>query len=263
MGKKWFVGRSPDLRKEVMADKILELIPKDREASWSVLAEKARALGIGKATLSRHLKRFVRLNILERRVDASTYPPKVYYRRPDPNASTGPHLRVYIPYALATGLFGEPPSRETPIEDVERWMKAQISLLLAHIILEFHPGPFLYPRETPDEAIKAAAREIFLERNQHLIEDMAELRGIFAKAVAFDAERLDRIGDMIILKYCDMMEQALGLYGLSFEKILDMVKRGEAPPLSKPLFRLRYPFTLKDIEERRKRERRKEESEKP
>jgi hypothetical protein len=118
------------------------------------------------------------------------------------------------------------------VEDVERWVKVQISLLLARIILELRPAPILYPPETPDEAMKAAARKIFLEGSQGLVEDMAELRGIFTKAVAFDTERLERIRSMMMLKYFDMVEQALDLYGLSglsFEKTLDMVKSQKDP----------------------------------
>jgi hypothetical protein len=80
-----------------------------------------------------------------------------------------------FPLCPCSRALWEAPSRETPVEDVERWVKVQISLLLARIILELRPAPILYPPETPDEAIKAAARKIFLEGSQGLVEDMAEL----------------------------------------------------------------------------------------
>jgi len=60
---------------------VLRLLPKNSsELRWSALAEKAKAMHMAKPTLSAHLKRFVRLGWVSRRVDNSTYPPGVFYK---------------------------------------------------------------------------------------------------------------------------------------------------------------------------------------
>lgn len=77
---KWFVGVPSEERKRKTVEKILSLIG-DEEVTWLQLYEKAARLNIGKATLSRHLKNLVKSGLVERRVDTTQYPPRVYYRR--------------------------------------------------------------------------------------------------------------------------------------------------------------------------------------
>lgn len=216
--------------------KILDLIPQTGEASWSILVEKALAHGMGKATVSRHLKRLVKLGILERRVDSSTYPPKVYYKRRSLKEE-----RLYMPYEVATGLFGEPPSRGSSIDEVENWIKAQLRLLLAKIIFEVSPPPILF-RNAPDDEIEAFTRENFLKGNEDLLEQMTQLHVLFSKITAFNEEKLQRINEAMLLEYYNMFDEALKPYNLSIDKIISMVKEGRMPPL-KPLFPMKFSFT--------------------
>lgn len=80
MGKQ-YIGLSPEGREREARQKILSLLPEDQEVSWQFLAEEAEKQGISKATLSKHLKRFVEIGFVKRRVDVSTYPPRTYYRK--------------------------------------------------------------------------------------------------------------------------------------------------------------------------------------
>jgi len=80
MGRK-YTGLGPEEREKKAAQEILSLLPDKGEVSWQFLAKEAEKRGISKATLSKHLKRFVDLNLVSRRVDISTYPPRTYYRK--------------------------------------------------------------------------------------------------------------------------------------------------------------------------------------
>jgi len=80
MGRK-YTGLGPEEREKKAAQEILSLFPETGEVSWQFLAKEAEKRGISKATLSKHLKRFVNLNLVSRRVDTSTYPPRTYYQK--------------------------------------------------------------------------------------------------------------------------------------------------------------------------------------
>ena len=235
--KKWFVGVRPEKRRKTMDEKIRNLIPFNQEVSWSVLAERARAQGIGKATLSRHLKKLEKLGIIRRRVDTSVYPPRTYYKHLSPEK-----IRLYIPYEAATGLFGDPPSKDSNIEEVKKWVEAQTRLLLAKIILEVSPNPLLH-HAASDREIENFAYKHFLERNRKLLENMARLHALFTKIAASDEERMMQIQEKMLLEYYEMFEQALAIYGLSTDKIMDKIKGGKGPVL-KPLF----PISLSQLQ---------------
>ena len=80
MPKKWLT-KSPKKRKQLAAAAVLDLLPTEgSEAGWSQLKEKAQRGGMSSATLRAHLKNFVRHGLVKRRMDPSTYPPRVYYR---------------------------------------------------------------------------------------------------------------------------------------------------------------------------------------
>jgi hypothetical protein len=82
--KKWYSGESPRDREQHAKSTVINLLSANgTELQWSKLKEKAESSGISSTTLSKHLKEAVRLGTVSRRVDASTYPPRVLYSRRD------------------------------------------------------------------------------------------------------------------------------------------------------------------------------------
>ena len=79
MGR-WFTGISPEDRKRKMEEKILGLMGGRGWITWSELYRLLEKEGVSRATLTKHLKSLVEIGVVERRVDTSSYPPKVYYR---------------------------------------------------------------------------------------------------------------------------------------------------------------------------------------
>jgi len=210
---KWFKGIAPEQRKELVTRKVLDLIPQFEEISWSGLLEKAEAQGIGRATLSRHLKRLVKAGIVERRVDTSSYPPRVFYKRCSPDKP-----KLYMPYEFARELFPRP-TRKSRINEVENWILAQTKLFLARVILELTPPPFLF-RGASEQEIRENLEEVFKTRDEVLLNHLLELQQAFAGLTLFDAEKAARITHVMILEYRKMFESALKLYNLTPEKIM-------------------------------------------
>jgi DNA-binding PadR family transcriptional regulator len=117
-------GKVHPAPKEVEAARgleILEAVPWDSWASWSALEDWAKANKVGLATLAKNLKRFERLGLIQRRVDASKYPPRVEYRRLDLGSATL-NLLLSSPFR-----GGAPPSR---LEEVASWVRGHLKALL-------------------------------------------------------------------------------------------------------------------------------------
>jgi DNA-binding transcriptional ArsR family regulator len=79
MGR-WFTGVSPEDRKRKVEEKIIGVIIDKGWITWSELYRLLEKEGVSRATLTKHLKSLVEIGAVERRVDTSSYPPKVYYR---------------------------------------------------------------------------------------------------------------------------------------------------------------------------------------
>jgi len=80
---RWYAQLDPEERSKQTIMKILSFLLEDKEVSWSELEKKAKEEGMSKASLSKHLKSLSELGLVERRVDASTYPPHTYYKKKD------------------------------------------------------------------------------------------------------------------------------------------------------------------------------------
>jgi DNA-binding transcriptional ArsR family regulator len=185
-------------------------------------------LGIGRATLSRHLKRLVKLNILERRVDASTYPPRVYYKRRSLDEP-----KFYMPYEAATGLFPQP-TKDSSADEIERWILAQTRLFLANMVFTLAPPSMVF-RNMPEEEAEKMIRELFYKRSQNLQSQIEQLHLLFSKLTVFDAEKLRKVTESLVIEHDKLFESALKLYNLTIDKII----KGEAP-LYQPLFPLKF-----------------------
>jgi DNA-binding transcriptional ArsR family regulator len=228
--EKWFRGVDPERRKELLTRKILDLIPQIGDISWSALLEKAKVLGIGRATLSRHLKRLVKLNILERRVDISTYPPRVYYKRRSLDEP-----KFYMPYEAATGLFPQP-TKDSSADEVERWILAQTRLFLANMVFTLAPPPMVF-RNMPEKDVEKRIQEIFHKNSQNIQNQIGQLHLLFSKLTVFNAEKLHRVTESLVIEHDKLFESAIKLYNLTVDKIV----KGEAP-LYKQLFPLKLPL---------------------
>lgn len=78
---RWYAGRSPMTRERFAKRVIYDMLPIDgSEIQWSELEKRSEEVGISKSTLSKHLKKAQRLDLIKRRVDENSYPPKVYYK---------------------------------------------------------------------------------------------------------------------------------------------------------------------------------------
>jgi DNA-binding transcriptional ArsR family regulator len=208
----------------------LDLIPQIGDISWSALLEKAKVLGIGRATLSRHLKRLVKLNILERRVDISTYPPRVYYKRRSLDEP-----KFYMPYEAATGLFPQP-TKDSSADEVERWILAQTRLFLANMVFTLAPPPMVF-RNMPEKDVEKRIQEIFHKNSQNIQNQIGQLHLLFSKLTVFNAEKLHRVTESLVIEHDKLFESAIKLYNLTVDKIV----KGEAP-LYKQLFPLKLPL---------------------
>jgi len=65
------------------------LQPAHYEKAWSELEAEANEENMSPSTVSRCLKKFVRMGLVSRRVDSSVYPPRVYYRWIDRFSQSG------------------------------------------------------------------------------------------------------------------------------------------------------------------------------
>ncbi len=148
MGGRWFLGVPPEGRILKRRRDIFELMGVE-PISFSELERMARALGIGTATLCRHLKSLVEIGLIRRMVDPSTHPPRVFYHRaplpsPSDEAIIPPqpdqpgkleawitgclhHLKYRLLIHLAIGLSRE---REEELQGFQRELRQAFQLLI-------------------------------------------------------------------------------------------------------------------------------------
>jgi DNA-binding HxlR family transcriptional regulator len=151
MSGKWYHGYSPGKREEIARREIYALIPKDSEIQWKELRKLAKQKGISSATLSRHLKKGVKDDVIQRRVDESTYPPKVYYRYNvnalSPNIIIEPLKQLdYIEEALKKGKVEKEEAnkiRGIIVPTYLKWLTSQIPQLF-YFSLATYPGRELF-----------------------------------------------------------------------------------------------------------------------
>jgi hypothetical protein len=89
----------------------------------------------------------------------------------------------------------------------------------------------------PEEEAEKIIREIFYKRNQNLQSQIEQLHLLFSKLTVFDAEKLHRVTESLVIEHDKLFESALKLYNLTVDKIV----KGEAP-LYKQLFPLKLPL---------------------
>ncbi|MEM2927053.1 MAG: hypothetical protein QXO94_06295 [Candidatus Bathyarchaeia archaeon] len=246
---KWYIALSSEKRRDQSAKKVLGLVPKDREVPWSLLAKKAEEQGISKATLSKHLKRFVALNIVSRRVDDSTYPPTVYYKRNKEEETTftlGPYPFARAIIDAITGGLKE----DAKEEDVEKWIRGQTYLLLAEAIWALNILPPFFAQILPKEEYERRDLETFRMQSKRFLIWLDRLHSEFLKIALSEPpgqgqgegegegggqrlglERLSRIAETLLFEYCSIQERALDCFGLSIEKVREMREKGEMPKI--------------------------------
>jgi hypothetical protein len=110
------------------------LLPEDcSEIQWSKIKEKASERRISPSTLSAHLKDFVKWGAINRRVDTSGYPPKVYYSK-----------RRFLPPSKEKSSIPTDAQQLASAEDVDEFLegatRSYISFLLGFITLMFRAG---------------------------------------------------------------------------------------------------------------------------
>lgn len=151
---------------------MLSLVPKDREVPWTLLAKRAEGQGISKATLSKHLKRFVALNIVSRRVDASTYPPTVYYKRKEEGKEDQDGILVLGPYPFARAIIDAITGglkEDAKDEEVEKWIRGQTYLLLAEAISTLNLLPTFFAQVLSKEEYERRDLETFRVQSKRFL----------------------------------------------------------------------------------------------
>lgn len=127
---------------------ILKLIPIEW-TPWSDIMRQAKNLKVSSATLSRHLQRFVKLGIVERKINTEAYPPATFYR-------LSPDLDFRLHQVFPAGIFGPPRPPPDEPEALEDWLEGCILLMEA-----FHALTILLPLlkgvavETDDTALSS------------------------------------------------------------------------------------------------------------
>lgn len=227
MSLKWFRGYTPRKRREKVAMTLYPLIPEDGEISWSELLKKSR---LGKATLSRHLKRLESLGLVQRRVDSSTYPPTVFYKR------IKEHPALAMPFEVWRAWIGEyPPSREASPETNARWIYAQTLLLLAETVQTLTPPPFVLGDVSDEEILKWWSENNMENHFKMLYERLIEMHRDFCRATMYDSEKLFKVGSMLQFYAFNLREEALRQYGLNLPEVAEKIRGGEAPKPSRPV----------------------------
>ncbi|MEM2463650.1 MAG: winged helix-turn-helix domain-containing protein [Candidatus Bathyarchaeia archaeon] len=226
----WFTNIEPKKRKEISSKKILGLIPY-KEVSFSALAAEAEKLHISRITLSKHLKRFVSLGLVDRRVDTSTYPPTVYYRRIKEESPI-----MLMPFEVWRAWIGEyPPKPEQGLEETLKWVQAILHLIMAKAVLTLAPPPFFLGQSLSEKEIEEWWRsQKFENQFKVLYEQLVETALDICKATITNKEKLLTINETMKLTYFSLLEEALKLYGLNFEKVAEKIRKGETPKVTRP-----------------------------
>lgn len=172
--------KSPRKRKQLAAAAVLDLLPTDgSEVGWSKLKETAEKGGMSSATLRVHLKSFVRLGLMQRRMDPSTYPPRVYYRLAIPRLFPMKMFDFYmaskkldeIGNMVSEGGIGEPEGdlSEAAVKAHTRMLAAAIPALLhGSLGSKGSYGPF------KGGDLKGKALEKYLDQHWKDVHDVAD-----------------------------------------------------------------------------------------
>ncbi|MBS7647954.1 winged helix-turn-helix transcriptional regulator [Candidatus Bathyarchaeota archaeon] len=231
MSEPWFTGVSPKERMEISARKILKLL-EEEEKPFSTLARTAEKQGISRATLTKHLKRLMALGLVSRRVDASTYPPTVYYRR-----IKGETPIILMPFEVWRAWIGEyPPKPEEGLEETLKWVQAILHLIMAKVVSTLTPPPFFLGQSLSENEIEEWWRSQKFENQFKLLyEQLVETALDICKATFTNKQKLLTINETLKLTYFSLLEEALKLYGLNFEKVAEKIRKGETPKVTRPI----------------------------
>ena len=137
-------------------EEVLSLLPADpTPVRWQDLLAKARSIGMSSATLSKHLKQFVRVGMVRREVDSTSYPPGVVYRRiphpirPDARFPVEKMDSVWLTihmipaFALALSSLKNRTEAETSFDRVLKYNLSRLAAYLAWAIREVLSEPTL------------------------------------------------------------------------------------------------------------------------
>lgn len=230
MSELWFTNIPPQKRMEISAQKILKLLGEE-EKPFSILAEEAEKQGISKATLSKHLKRFVAIGMVERRVETSTYPPTVFYKL---SKREKPLIAMF--YEGWRAWLGEyPPPRDASVEETAKWVYAQTLLLLAETVKTLSPPPFILKNASDEEILEWWRQNNIENHFKILYKRLVEMHLDFCKSVMFNEEKLVKINEMLRMYALSLYEEALRQYGLDFIKVAEKIRKGESPKITRPV----------------------------
>jgi len=179
MPRSW-LGRGSRERRQLASAAVLGLLPPDEsELGWSELKERAEKEGLSSATLRAHLRKFLSLGLVRRRMDPSTYPPRVYYSRRgsllfpqrfDEQARLSAELDL-VGEIVDKGLFkpGTGGFYEEAVNVNLLFMKAALPVIL--YVSMGGKGPYEFG---PGELGKPGAIEAYLDRVHVDVHDLAD-----------------------------------------------------------------------------------------
>lgn len=166
--KKWYIGHSPESRERVAQREIYDLLPKDgSEIQWSKLKQAAEKRGISSATLSKHLKSGVKIGVIRRRVDESTYPPKVYYRHNPPKLRDYP-LSFFDLFEQLDIVEQKIRNRQLSKEEVSQIVKRFLPVYLRMLGIIMEDAFYTSLAITGQESIEYVFNVIVLPRAQQI-----------------------------------------------------------------------------------------------
>jgi DNA-binding transcriptional ArsR family regulator len=207
----------------IAMEEVLSLLPSDpTPVRWQDLLAKARSIGMSSATLSKHLKQFVRLGMVTREVDSTSYPPKVLYRRiPHPISRPEANfpvekmdsvwLTIHMIPALSRMLSGleNRAEAETSFDRILKYNLSRLAAYLAWAIREVLSEPTL---NKADERVGILMETYIASWIRGLTELCYKNKDISSQALSRNAQAIleltnDRLSDLTTPEVRKIMQE--------------------------------------------------------
>ncbi|MEM2281870.1 MAG: hypothetical protein QXZ68_07830 [Candidatus Bathyarchaeia archaeon] len=129
-----------------------------------------------------------------------------------------------------------PPKPEESLEETLKWVQAILHLIMARVVSTLTPPPFFLGQNLSEKEIEEWWRSQKFEKQfKKLYEQLVETALDICKATITNKEKLLTINETMKLTYFSLLEEALKLYGLNFEKVAEKIRRGETPKITRPI----------------------------
>jgi DNA-binding transcriptional ArsR family regulator len=201
----WFKDVSPAERKAETSKKVLSLLPDDgSEVSWTFLSESAKECGIGEASLSRHLKTWVKIGYVKRRVDISTYPPRTFYRKlPELSRNDKEKLSMAFKVMEVEDALANPPSTNAPLNEILDWVSKGIEYLTTSYVYTLIPISVKGVEKGDENFVRKLYQEALNEISYKTVDFLIKV----TKICSLSEDKAAKIRELFLLKFAEQKEK--------------------------------------------------------